>query len=227
VAENELVVQVREGTGKGVARKLRAAGHIPGICYGRSGSSIGIALNPKALGRLLAESTAGMNTLIDLRVEGGGAYDGKPMLVKELQRDPVTGSMLHVDLYAVDLQQAIQVSVPIHVTGTAEGVKMGGILDQTLRELELECMPEAIPQEIPVDVSALDIGQSLHVRDLVLPEGVTLQSDPDLAVVLVAAPAAEEEAAAEVEAEAEAPAAEGEAPSEEPEAKENEKEGDE
>jgi large subunit ribosomal protein L25 len=220
VAENELVVQVREGTGKGVARKLRAAGHIPGVCYGRSSPSIGIAVNPKALDRLLAESTAGMNTLIDLRVEGSGAYDGKSMLVKELQRDPVTGSMLHVDLYAVDLQQTIQVSVPIHVTGTAEGVKMGGILDQTLREIELECMPEAIPQEIPVDVSALDIGQSLHVRDLALPEGVTLQSDPDLAVVLVAAPAAEEEVAAEVEAGAEAPAVEGEAPPEEPEAKE-------
>jgi len=220
VAENELVVQVREGTGKGVARKLRATGHIPGVCYGRSAPSIGIALNPRALDRLLTESTAGMNTLIDLRVEGGGAYDGKPMLVKELQRDPVTGSMLHVDLYAVDLQQAIQVSVPIHVTGTAEGVKMGGILDQALRELELECMPEAIPQEIPVDVSALEIGQSLHVRDLALPEGVTLQSDPDLAVVLVAAPAAEEEVAAEVEEGAEVPVVEGETPSEEPEAKE-------
>jgi large subunit ribosomal protein L25 len=221
VAENELVVQVREGTGKGVARKLRAAGHVPGVCYGRSAPSIGIALDPRALDRLLAESTAGMNTLIGLRVEGGGAYDGKPMLVKELQRDPVTGNMIHVDLYAVDLQQAIQVSVPIHVTGIAEGVKMGGILDQTLRELELECMPEAIPQEIPVDVSALEIGHSLHVRDLALPEGVTLQSDPDLAVVLVAAPAVEEEAApAEVEPGAEAPAAEVETPSEEPEVKE-------
>ncbi len=223
MAENELVVQVREGTGKGVARKLRAAGRIPGVCYGRSTPSIGITLNPTALDGLLAESTAGMNTLIDLRVEGGGDYDGKPMLVKELQRDPVTGRMLHADLYAVDLQQAIQVSVPIHVTGTAEGVKMGGILDQTLRELELECMPEAIPQEIPVDVSSLDIGQSLHVRDLALPEGVTLQSDPDLAVVLVAAPAVEEEApveAAEAEAAAAAEAAEGEAPSEAPEAKE-------
>ena len=107
MAENELVVQVREGTGKGVARKLRAAGHIPGVCYGRSSPSIGIAVNPKALDRLLAESTAGMNTLIDLRVEGSGAYDGKSMLVKELQRDPVTGSMLHVDLYAVDLRYVV------------------------------------------------------------------------------------------------------------------------
>jgi large subunit ribosomal protein L25 len=221
VADNQLVVQVREGTGKGIARKLRAAGRVPGVCYGRNAPSVGIALNPTALERLLRSSTAGMNTLIDLRVEGGGDYDGKPVLVKELQRDPVTGRVLHADLYAVDLQQTIQVSVPVHVTGSAEGVKMGGILDQTLREIELECMPQAIPQEIPVDVTPLGIGQSFHVRDLVLPEGVTLLSDPELAVVLVAAPTVEEvPAEAEVAEEAAAPAAEAEAPSEEPAAKE-------
>jgi large subunit ribosomal protein L25 len=221
VADNQLVVQVREGTGKGIARKLRAAGRVPGVCYGRNAPSVGIALNPTALERLLRSSTAGMNTLIDLRVEGGGDYDGKPVLVKELQRDPVTGRVLHADLYAVDLQQTIQVSVPVHVTGSAEGVKMGGILDQTLREIELECMPQAIPQEIPVDVTPLGIGQSFHVRDLVLPEGVTLLSDPELAVVLVAAPTVEEvPAEAEVAEEAAAPAAEAEAPSEESAAKE-------
>jgi large subunit ribosomal protein L25 len=221
VADNQLVVQVREGTGKGIARKLRAAGRVPGVCYGRNAPSVGIALNPTALERLLRSSTAGMNTLIDLRVEGGGDYDGKPVLVKELQRDPVTGRVLHADLYAVDLQQTIQVSVPVHVTGSAEGVKMGGILDQTLREIELECMPQAIPQEIPVDVTPLGIGQSFHVRDLVLPEGVTLLSDPELAVVLVAAPTVEEvPAEAEVAEEAAAPAAEAEAPAEESAAKE-------
>jgi large subunit ribosomal protein L25 len=113
--------------------------------------------------------------------------------------------------------------VPVHVTGSAEGVKMGGILDQTLREIELECMPQAIPQEIPVDVTPLGIGQSLHVRDLALPEGVTLLSDPELAVVLVAAPTVEEvpaEAEAEAEEEAAAPAEEAEAPAEESAAKE-------
>jgi large subunit ribosomal protein L25 len=223
VAENELVVQVREASGKGIARKLREAGRIPGICYGRNAPSVSITLNRTALERLLKASTAGMNTLIDLRVEGGGHYDGKPVLVKELQRDPVTGRALHADLYAVDLQQTIQVSVPVHVTGSAEGVKMGGILDQTLREIELECMPQAIPQEIPVDVTPLGIGQSLHVRDLALPEGVTLLSDPELAVVLVAAPTVEEvpaEAEAEAEEEAAAPAEEAEAPAEESAAKE-------
>jgi large subunit ribosomal protein L25 len=221
VAENELVVQLREGAGKGVARKLRAAGRIPGVCYGPSAPSVGITLDPRLLERLLASSSAGMNTLIDLHVEGGGEYDGKPMLVKELQRDPVTGRLLHADLYALDLQQEIQVSVPIQVVGTAEGIKMGGILDQTLREIELECMPAAIPQGIPVDVSHLEIGQSLHVRDLELPGNVTLISDPDLAVVLVAAPTVEEEAPVEAPAEEGVePTAEEAAPAEETEAKE-------
>ena len=131
------------------------------------------------------------------------------MLVKELQRDPIFGEPLHADLYAVDLTQALQVSVPIHLTGTAQGVSLGGgILDHALRELELECLPDAIPEEIAVDVSALDVGDSLHVRDLSLPEGVTLKSAPELPVVSVVAPGAEEEPVAAEEEEA----LEGEAP---------------
>ena len=111
MAENELAVEVREGTGKGPARRLRAAGRIPAVCYGRGATSLGISLDPSALNRLLKASTAGMNTLIELQIEGGGEYHGKPMLVKELQRDPVSGRILHADLYAVNLQETIQVSV--------------------------------------------------------------------------------------------------------------------
>lgn len=197
MAENELAVEVREGTGKGPARRLRAAGRIPAVCYGRGATPLGISLDPSALDRLLKTSTAGMNTLIELQIEGGGEYHGKPMLVKELQRNPISGRILHADLYAVNLQEAIQVSVPIHLEGTPEGVKTGGILDQTLREIELECMPQAIPEEVRLDVSELMIGQSLHVRDLLLPEGTTLLSDLDLAVVSVGSPAVAEEPEAE------------------------------
>ncbi len=208
MAENELAVEVREGTGKGPARRLRASGRVPAVCYGRGAKSLGISLDPLALDQLLKGSTAGMNTLIALQVEGGGEYHGKPMLVKELQRNPVSGQILHADLYAVNLQEAIQVSVPIHLEGSPEGVKMGGILDQTLREVELECMPQAIPEELRLDVSELLVGQSLHVRDLSVPEGATLLSDLDLSVVTVATPAVEEEPVAEaVEGE---PLAEGE-----------------
>lgn len=219
MAENQLVVQPREGVGKGFARKLRAGGRIPGVCYGAGRPSAGVTLDPRVLERLIASGSAGINTLFALKVDGGGPFDGEKMLVKELQRDPVSGRLLHADLYAVDLERTLQVSVPIHLTGHAQGVKMGGILDQSLRELELECLPTAIPQEIVTGVSELEIGHSLHVRDLTLPEGVTLVSDPELAVVSVVAPAVVEEAAPaeEVAEEAEAPEAEGEAPTAEAE----------
>jgi large subunit ribosomal protein L25 len=207
VSEYELAVEVREGSGKGIARKLRASGRIPGVCYGGAEGPRSIHLDPHVLDRLITRSAAGVNTLIDLR---GGGLDGKVVLVKELQRDPVKGTLLHADLYAIDADKTVEVEVPIHLTGTPVGVELGGgIMEHTLRELELECLPRAIPEEIRMDVSALELGDSLHVRDLPLPEGVTLVSDPDLAVVSVVAPRVEEEPT--VEGEEAAAAAEGEA----------------
>jgi large subunit ribosomal protein L25 len=191
VAENAIQIQVRDAVGKGVARKLRAAGRIPGVVYGRSLPPVAVSLDPRVLRRILTRSAAGLNTLLELEVEGGGALHGRPVLVRDLQRDPVKGEYLHADLFAVDLQQKIQISVPIHVTGKAKGVELGGILDHSLRELEIACLPTAIPREILVDVSPLDVGDSLHVRDLVLPEGVELRSDADLSVISVVLPAAE------------------------------------
>ena len=225
MAENALRIEIREAAGKGVARKLRAAGRIPGVLYGRSTATVAVSLDPKALRRALLRSEAGLNTLFELDVAGGGELQGKPVLVRELQRDPVHGEYLHADLLAVDLLQKLQVSVPIHVVGKAHGVELGGILDHSLRELDLLCLPTAIPKEIQVDVTLLEVGQSLHVRDLVLPEGVELRSDPDLSVVSVVVPAVEvtptPAEAAPAEGEAAAPAAEGEAkPKEEEESSE-------
>ena len=212
MAENSIQIQVRDGVGKGVARKLRADGRIPGVVYGRTLRPVAVSLDPRVLRRILTRSEAGLNTLLEL--EGGGALHGKPVLVRDLQRDPVKGEYLHADLLAVDLQQKIQISVPIHVSGKAKGVELGGILDHSLRELEIACLPTAIPREILVDVSPLDVGDSLHVRDLVLPEGVELRSDADLSVISVVLPAVEAAPApteaVPVEGEA-VPAAEGEA----------------
>jgi len=210
VAENALDVEIRQDVGKGVARKLRAAGRIPGVCYGKSEKSVALSLDPHALRRLLEHSDAGMNTIINLK--GGGDLEGKMVLVRELQRDPVRGSYLHADLYTLDLKQTVEVSVPIHITGKAQGVELGGVLDQALRELDLECLPLAIPREILVDVSALDVGDSIHVREIALPEGVVLRSDPDLSVVSVVAPTKEEEAVPEVAEEGAEVLAEGEVP---------------
>lgn len=215
MGQNDLVAEIREGKGKGTARKLRAAGRIPAVLYGRGRESRSLTLDPHALERLLRASDAGMNTLIDLRVSGPEAMD-QVVLVKELQRDPVRGVPLHADLYQVDLETSIEVSVPIHLVGQPVGVELNdGILDHSLRELEIACLPRAIPESFDVDVSALDIGDSIHVRDLALPEGVELRSDADLSVAsVVAARVVEEETPVEGELEGEAPAegAEGEQP---------------
>lgn len=224
MSDNQLVVESRETTGKGAARKLRANGWVPAVFYTGGTAATPVQLDPRLLEASLRNSAAGLNTLFDVR---GAGLDGKLALIKELQRDPVKGHILHADLYAVDVARKIEVEVPVHLTGTAVGVSLeGGILDHALREVEVECLPRAIPEELLVDVSALGIGDSIHVGDIPLPDGVTLVSDPDLPVVSVVTPAkaeaeeaAEEAAAAEAEAEEGAeprPAAEGE-PSEEKE----------
>ena len=211
MADYQLNLEVRESAGKGIARKLRAAGRIPGVCYGAGQTTVPVALDPRVLEKALRASAAGLNTLFDVR--GGGAFDGRSVLVKELQRDPVQGSLLHADFYAVDLTKEIEVSVPLHLVGTAAGLMNGGIVDHQLREIHVKCLPTAIPESFTLDVSALDVGDTLHVRDVALPEGVTLVSNPELGVVSVVIPAkAEEEVAAEAAAaEAAAAPAEGEA----------------
>jgi large subunit ribosomal protein L25 len=221
VAENTLNVEVRDATGKGVARKLRAVGRIPGNCYGQAGAQ-SISLDPAALDRLIRGSASGANTLIDLKVVGGGSFDGKKVLLKEMQRDPVSNEPLHADFFALDLMNTIDIAVPVHATGTPVGVAMmGGILDQVLREIHVECLPNAIPEEILADVTDLEIGMSIHVRDLPLPEGVKLVSDGDLSVISVAAPKeVEEEVPAEEELTEEEAAA---AAAAEPESEEAEK----
>jgi large subunit ribosomal protein L25 len=220
VAVNALVAEVRDATGKGVARKLRAAGRIPAVVYGRGTESRAISVDPKALVQLLQKGGAGMNTLIELSVDG----TAKTVLVKELQRDPVRGRPLHTDFYLIDLAQKVEVSVPIHLIGRPEGVELGGILDHPLREIELECLPGAIPESIDVDVSALDVGDSIHVRDLEFPEGVSVHTDVNLAVASVVAPVAVEEPVVEEVEEGEEVVAEGEeaaaAPSESAEGEE-------
>jgi large subunit ribosomal protein L25 len=209
MGEFALGVELREGRGKGAARKLRAAGRIPGICYRRNAESVAVSLDPRELDLVLRNASSGINTLIDLKMAGGGDFDGRQVLVKELQRDPISGAYLHADLYAVDLKQTIHVSIPVQIKGSAIGVTLGGgILDHATRELDVECLPNAIPEEFAVDVSELEIGQSIHVRDIEALEGVEILTDPNVSIISVVAPVAiEEEAPAEEELEAEGEAA--------------------
>jgi len=220
VGEFALGVELRDGRGKGGARKLRAAGRIPGICYRRNAESIAVSIDPNELDRLIRKASSGINTLIDLKVAGGGDFDGRQVLIKELQRDPISGAYLHADLYAIDLKQTIHISIPIQLKGSPIGVTLGGgILDHATRELDVECLPDAIPEEFAIDVSELEVGQSLHVRDIKVLEGVEILNDPDVSIVSVVAPAVVEEEVPEeeeegVEGEA-APDGEGEAAPEE------------
>ncbi len=188
-----MAVEVRgeQERGKGVSRRLRAAGRIPGVVYGPGRETVSITLDPVELDRVIKTSHGGINTLIDLT--GPSEVQGRTVLAKALQRHPVYGTLMHADFYELDLTARVRVSVPIHLEGIAVGVTMGGLIDHALRELELDCDPTAIPDEIIVDVSELEQGQSIHVADVELPEGVELHSQGDLPVVSVVAPKIEEE----------------------------------
>lgn len=191
VGEVSIDVELREGRGKETNRRLRAAGRIPAVVYGHGIDPVALSLDPAQLDRKLRASHAGMNTLIDLT--GVGALKGRTVLVKEIQREPIRGWPTHADFYAINVNETIEVEVPIHLKGDSPGVSLGGVIEHVLRELELECLPNAIPDEIIADVSNLGIGDSLHVSDLVLPEGVELLTDATLSVVSVMMPKSVEE----------------------------------
>ncbi len=199
--ELKLVGERREGTGKGVARKLRAAGRVPGILYGRGVEPIPLSVDAKDLYHVLHEG--GANVLLDLVV------DGEPhlALAREVQRDHIRDRYVHVDFLAVSRTERITVTVPIQVVGESVGVKAGGVLEHHLWEVQAECLPGDVPDAIEADVSALGVGDSLKVADLVPPAGVTILSPPEELVLAVVPPQAREVAAAPTEA-AEAPAAE-------------------
>lgn len=195
MGEVSIDVELREGRGKESNRRLRAAGRIPAVVYGHGNDPVALALDPLQLERKIRSSHAGLNTLFDLT--GEGAVSGRTVLVKELQRDPVRGGLLHADFYEISANELIQVFVPIHLTGEPAGVVMGGVVEHMVRELEMSCLPRAIPDEIIADVSALEIGDTLHVSDLPLPEGVELVTDASVSVVSVILPKTVEEAAPE------------------------------
>jgi large subunit ribosomal protein L25 len=211
MADNKLVADRREGTGKGVARKLRAAGRVPAVLYGAGVESTALSVDAKDLYHLL-HTGAGTNVLVDLQV------DGTPHLVlpRDVQRDHIRGRYVHVDFLAVRADAKITLTVPIRVVGESPGVKLGGVLEHHLWELQVECLPTDVPDAIDADISTLDeIGTSLKVADLPVPDGVTILTAPEESVLAVQQPQAPvvEEAAEVVEGEVvEAEAAEGEAP---------------
>jgi large subunit ribosomal protein L25 len=194
----------RAETGKNENRRLRREGMIPGVLYSVGKKATAVAVNPKEIGAIL-RSTSGENTLFDLDLGG----TRRKVILKEFQREPLRGHLLHADFYEVALDKVIEVSVHIELTGTPVGVKVqGGIVDFVTRDLEVECLPTDIPEKITVDISHLELGKHFRVSELALGDKVKVLAEPDVVIAHVVQPRAEVAAEAEAAA-AEVPVAEG------------------
>lgn len=202
-----LKVNARAKSGKGPARQARMRGDIPAVVYGESKEPIGIELNRRELEKIVS-SKGGSHAVVELDIAGAPAHNG-PALLKKVDHDPVRGTILHADFLRIRLDKKIHTVAPIVLTGRAKGIVDGGVQDQQLHELEIECLALEVPDEIVVDITEVGIGHSLHVSQIVAPPGVTILTDPERTVVAIHAPrtATETAGAAEGAEGAAAPAA--------------------
>ena len=200
----EIQADAREVGSKQTARRLRRAGKIPGILYGPKTKTVALEVDKKDFSSRIAGLEG--SHLVRLKSAATALAD-KVALVKEVQYHPITGEVVHTDLYEVDLTATIQVHVPLHFIGKAAGVVRGGILQPVVREIEVVCLPLDIPEFFNVEVSELDIGDSVHIEDLPMPSGVTAIYESNFALVTVVPPTVEEAPAAAPAAAEAAPAA--------------------
>src|SRR5580698_4929630 len=171
-----ITAETRSGRGKNEARRLRASGSAPGVLYGVSDTSVPVAVNPKEIGRILGSKT-GHNTIFNLAVTGG---ENTPVMIVDWQSDPVKEFLLHVDLKRIDLTKRITVKVPVHTHGEPAGVKLqGGLHEVITREIEIECLPDDIPEEFNVDVSELALNQSIRASAIPMSGSMRLVSPAD------------------------------------------------
>ena len=195
----KLKAEPRTNVGRSAVRKLRADGLIPAVIYGANNKPQALQVTARDINAMMSQAS-GENVLVELEIAGEGS--SRTALVQEVQHSPVGGDIRHVDFHAISMDEKIQAEVPLEATGTAVGVKtFGGLLEQSLRAVAIECLPANLPDRITVDVSQLNIGDSIHVRDIQFPQGVTPKVQLDLTAFSVVAPVVEEEpVAAEAEA---------------------------
>ena len=216
--ETKLTAERRDDHGKGVARKLRAAGRVPAVLYGHGQETQALSVDAHDMFKVL-HTSAGANVLVDLKVD----KDEHLVLPREIQRNHIKGTIVHVDFLVVSRTETIQVNVEIVDIGEAPGVKQGGVVDHHLREVLVECFPQDVPEHLEADVSGLDLNDVLHVSDLVAPQGVAILTNPEETVLAVIVPAVlkteadltiagEEPAVVEEPEAAEGEAVEGEGP---------------
>jgi len=196
MADTKLVAELRSDKGSRPAGRLRREGRLPGVVYGLGEDAVSVTVNAHQLGTILS-SKSGANTLITLQIDGADQL----ALARQVQRDAVKGSLVHVDFIRVRADQTIQAELRIDLQGEAEGLSQGGMLEQMMHTLTVEGKPGQLPNEIAHDVSALEIGDQLHVKDLAIPAGITVVNDPEDLIATISLPRGleEEEAAAEGE----------------------------
>lgn len=193
----KLIAERRTALGRSAVRKLKAVGAVPAVIYGAKDKPETLQVSKRDISALLSHA-AGENILVELEIAGAA---NRLALVQEVQHAPIGGDVLHIDFHAVSMDEMIEADVPLEPTGIPNGVKnFGGLLEQSLRALSIECLPRDLPDMITVDVSALNIGDSIHVREIALPSGVTTRISPDLTAFSVMAPTVIEEPVVAAEA---------------------------
>lgn len=207
MARYTLAARVRNEKGKQAAKRLRRENRVPAIFYGPNSASLMLTVDAHELDMIMKKKT-GENVIIGLQIESDKGTDSKTVILKELHSDPVKTGYLHADFYEISMDKELTVEIALQFINTPKGVTNGGMLQPVRREITVTCLPDKLVDFIQVDVSGLDIGQSLHIKEISLPEGIKSIQDPDLTVVTVMAPTvvaaepavgAEEEAAAEKE----------------------------
>ncbi len=197
----ELTSRIRQTAGKGVSRKLRRQGMIPAVLYGPATSPVLLAISASNLEKALKGKSAA-RSIFNLSVQNGDTTT-RTVMIKEIQRHPVSRNVLHVDLYEIDMGRKIRVNVPVTMTGKAKGVERGGLLQLIRREIEILCLPTEIPDTIEIDVSHLDIGDAIHVKEISLGGHIEIPAETDFTVVTVVSPKMAEAEEAEEAAEEE------------------------
>lgn len=226
MAEVKIKSKVRKERGKESAKKLRTAGKVPGIVYGKGMEPVPIELDPAEVHSLIHSVHAASleSVVVSLEIQDGGESNPRPTLIKEIQHDPIKGDILHIDFHQISLAERIHVRIPVVTMGDCPGVSEGGILERALRELDVACKAVDLPEEVRVDISKLGLGESIHVRDIDLGPKVEILSDTDLSVVSVTVPRVAAEAVVTEEEEVAEPEVIGEKEGEE-EGKETPKTG--
>lgn len=192
----KLSAQTRSVVGRSAVNKIKAQGLVPATIYGGHDKPVNLSLNKREISTLLAHATS-EHVLVDLEIADGASKSSRLALIQEVQHHPLRRDVLHVDFHAVRADEKLHAEIPVEPFGEAAGVKnFGGILEIALHSLEVECLPKDLPELIRIDVSNLNVGEAIHVKDIALPAGVEARADGELTVVRVAAPKVEAEPAA-------------------------------